>query len=100
MRQGAGAVAGLRKQAAEPLIALTLCWIVGLVASGWHPYDRATWWMEVAPVLWASARRFPLSGLALVLIGLHGLVLMLGGAYHLRARTGGVRRTGLAGAQP
>lgn len=87
MQQGAGAVAGLQKQAAEPLIALTLFWIVGLVASGWHPYDRATWWMEVAPalialpVLWASARRFPLSGLALVLIGLHGLVLMLGGAY-------------------
>jgi putative membrane protein len=43
--------------------------------------------MEVAPVLialpilWLTARRFPLTTLALVLIGLHGLVLMLGGAY-------------------
>ncbi len=43
--------------------------------------------MEVAPVLfalpllWALRRRFPLTGLALVLIGVHGLVLMLGGAY-------------------
>jgi putative membrane protein len=43
--------------------------------------------MEVAPVLvalpllWLTARRFPLTPLALWLIGLHGLVLMLGGAY-------------------
>jgi putative membrane protein len=69
------------------LVALTLVWVAALVASGWQPYDRATWWMEVAPalialpVLWATARRFPLTGLALALIGFHGLVLMLGGAY-------------------
>jgi putative membrane protein len=43
--------------------------------------------MEVAPtlvalpLLWATDRRFPLTPLALALIGLHGLVLMLGGAY-------------------
>lgn len=43
--------------------------------------------MEVAPVLialpvlWATARRFPLTRLALLLIGAHGAVLMLGGAY-------------------
>ena len=43
--------------------------------------------MEVAPalialpILWASARRFPLTGFALALIGILGLVLMLGGAY-------------------
>ena len=43
--------------------------------------------MEIAPVLialpllWITARRFPLTPLALTLIGLHGLVLMLGGAY-------------------
>lgn len=69
------------------LVVLTLVWIAGLLASGWNPYDRATWWMEVAPVLialpvlWSTARRFPLTRLALVLIALHGLVLMLGGAY-------------------
>ena len=66
---------------------LTLVWLAALAASGWQPYDRATWWMEVAPamialpILWASARSFPLTALALVLIGFHGLVLMLGGAY-------------------
>ncbi|WP_230293027.1 DUF2238 domain-containing protein [Croceicoccus sp. Ery5] len=74
------------------LVALTLAWIAGLAASGWHPHDRLTWWMEVAPalialpVLWwsmspAAAPRFRLTTLALVLIGLHGLILMLGGAY-------------------
>ena len=69
------------------LVLLTLAWLAALIASGWAPYDRATWWMEVAPVLialpilWWSERRFPLTTLALVLIGLHGLVLMLGGAY-------------------
>ncbi len=62
-------------------------WVGALILSGWHPYDRATWWMEVAPVLialpilWATARRLPLTTLAMLLIGLHGLVLMLGGAY-------------------
>jgi len=35
----------------------------------------------VLPILWASARKFPLTGLALALIGIHGLVLMLGGAH-------------------
>jgi putative membrane protein len=69
------------------LTLLSLIWLAALIASGWQPYDRATWWMEVAPVLialpilWLTARRFPLTNLALVLIGLHGLVLMLGGAY-------------------
>jgi putative membrane protein len=43
--------------------------------------------MEIAPalialpILWATARRLPLTHLAMLLIGLHGLVLMLGGAY-------------------
>lgn len=69
------------------LIALTIAWAAGLILSGWQPYDRATWWMEVAPalialpILWGTARQFPLTTLALSLIGLHGPVLMLGGAY-------------------
>ena len=69
------------------LWSVTAVWIVALALSGWQPYDRATWWMEVAPVLialpvlWLSARRFPLTTLSLVLIALHGLVLILGGAY-------------------
>jgi len=69
------------------LVALGMVWAIGLLASGWSPFDRATWWMEVAPVLIAFPllvtirRRFAFTDLALVLIGLHGLVLMLGGAY-------------------
>ena len=62
-------------------------WGIGLVASGWAPFDRATWWMEIAPVLIAFPvlvglrRRFVFTDLALLLIAVHGLVLMLGGAY-------------------
>lgn len=69
------------------LVVLSAIWLVALALSGWQPYDRATWWMEVAPVLiavpilWGSAKRFELTSLALALIGFHGLVLILGGAY-------------------
>lgn len=69
------------------LALLALVWMVGLLWSGWSPFDRATWWMEVAPalialsVLVATRARLPLTTLALVLIGVRGLVLMLGGAY-------------------
>ena len=69
------------------LVLLTAGWIAVLIATGWQPYDRATWWMEVAPalimlpVLWATRHRFTLTHLALSLIFVHGLVLMVGGAY-------------------
>lgn len=69
------------------LALLSAIWAVALIWSGWAPYDRATWLMEVAPalialpVLWLTRRIFPLTSLALALIGFHGLVLMLGGAY-------------------
>jgi putative membrane protein len=58
-----------------------------LVASGLHPYDRTTWWLEVAPVLIVlpvlavTHRRFPLTPLLYGLIFLHALILMAGGAY-------------------
>ncbi|HEV3011412.1 MAG TPA: DUF2238 domain-containing protein [Burkholderiales bacterium] len=58
-----------------------------LVVSGNKPYDRGTWLMEVAPVLIAAPilvatdRRFQLTNLLYVLIGVHALVLILGGAY-------------------
>ncbi len=51
------------------------------------PYDRATWLLEVVPVLIAvpvlalSYRRFPLTRLLYLLIAFHALVLILGGAY-------------------
>ena len=61
--------------------------LAALAVSGIAPYDRATWWMEVAPVLLAAPilvathRRFPLTTVLYVLIGFHALVLILGGAY-------------------
>jgi putative membrane protein len=61
--------------------------LAALIASGIKPYDRATWWLEVAPVLIAvpvlaaTYRRFPLTTLLYLLISLHALVLIYGGAY-------------------
>lgn len=56
-----------------------------LVWSAFEPYDRLTWWLEVAPVLLAApvlvltARRFPLTSLVNVLIALHATLLIAGG---------------------
>ena len=61
--------------------------LAALIVSGIQPYDRATWWMEVAPVLIAAPilvvthRRFPLTPLLYALIVVHALVLILGGAH-------------------
>lgn len=61
--------------------------LAALVLSGWQPYDRTTWWLEVAPVLivlpllLATRARYPLTPLLYGLIFAHCLVLMLGGAY-------------------
>jgi putative membrane protein len=69
------------------LTALLLATIIALMVTGWRPYDRITWLMEVAPVLVAlpllfvTRDRYPLTTLLYVLIFLHCLVLMLGGAY-------------------
>lgn len=58
-----------------------------LVWSGWRPYDRITWWMEVLPVLlawpvmWWTRRRFELTPLLYACIALHAVVLIVGGAY-------------------
>lgn len=66
---------------------LLIAGTVLLILSGIAPYDRATWWMEIAPifiavpVLLATAKGFPLTPLAYRLIFLHALILMLGGHY-------------------
>jgi putative membrane protein len=58
-----------------------------VVASGIGPRDRATWWMEVAPVLIAvpilaaTRRRFPLTPLLYGLVAVHACILSLGGHY-------------------
>lgn len=58
-----------------------------LLLSAVHPYDRTTWFMEVAPILIGlpvmagTYRRFPLTTLLYVLIFTHALILITGGAY-------------------
>jgi len=58
-----------------------------LLVSGIAPYDRLTWLMEVAPVLIAlpllivTRHSYPLTMLLTVLIALHALILIGGGAY-------------------
>ena len=70
----------------EPLILLGVT-AVALIVSGIAPHDRATWWMEVAPVLIgapiliATFSRFPLTPLLYRLIFVHALILILGGHY-------------------
>ena len=66
---------------------VAVIWVLALAASGISPYDRLTWFMEVAPVLialpilYATRASFPLTRLAYVLICIHGLILIYGGAY-------------------
>ena len=65
--------------------------LIALVVSGVAPYERVTWWMEVAPifivapVLWLSHKRFPLTPMLMALIALHALVLIVGGGVHVCA---------------
>jgi putative membrane protein len=74
------------KAAGYPL-ALLGAGAVLLAISAVHPYDTATWWMEVfpiflaVPVLAATWRRFPLTRLVYTLIFVHACILMLGGHY-------------------
>lgn len=61
--------------------------IAALIVSGIAPYERMTWLMEVAPVLIAlplmilTRNSYPLTTLLTVLIAVHALVLIAGGAY-------------------
>ena len=69
------------------LQAVTAGLVALLVVSGWHPYDRLTWLLEVfpilivLPILWATRRSFPLTTLLYAGILIHGAVLAAGGAY-------------------
>ncbi len=66
---------------------LTGLWAAGLLLSSFGPSDRLTWLMEVLPaviawpILFYLRPRFRFTDLAMALITLHGLILMLGGAY-------------------
>lgn len=58
-----------------------------LVWSGIGPYDRTTWWLEVAPILLGAPvliltfRRFPLTTLVYTLLAVHAIILAVGGHY-------------------
>jgi putative membrane protein len=66
---------------------LALAVVALLVVSGVAPYERSTWWMEVAPIIIAlpilvwTRRQFPLTSLLYVLIAAHAVILLVGGAY-------------------
>jgi putative membrane protein len=65
-------------------LALLAAWLALLVATGWSPRDRLTWWLEAAPVLVAIGALVPrwrFTPLVLVLVFLHGVVLMVGAKY-------------------
>jgi putative membrane protein len=76
-----------RESSKQVPLAAALVVLACLAVSALHPYDRLTWWMEIAPVLIAfpvllwTYSRFPFTGFLYVLIALHALVLILGGAY-------------------
>jgi len=70
----------------EPLVLLAVA-LAATAISGIAPYERGTWWLEVAPVLIGAPilvltwRRFPLTMLVYRLLFLHALVLVVGGHY-------------------
>ena len=77
------------------LVALAVL-LVLLAMSGFRPYDRATWALEIAPIvialplLWTTYDRFPLTTLLYACIFVHAIVLMVGGAYtYARVPLGG-----------
>lgn len=55
--------------------------------SGIAPYERPTWWLEIAPVLialpvlLATYKNFRLTNLVYILILIHAVILMVGGHY-------------------
>jgi len=74
------------KSAAYPIALLAVAAVL-LGISAIHPYDMATWWMEVfpifiaVPILLFTYGRFPLTRLVYTLIFIHACILMLGGHY-------------------
>ncbi|MCF8032384.1 MAG: DUF2238 domain-containing protein [Desulfarculaceae bacterium] len=70
---------------------LNLFYLISFLAilawSGWRPYDRFTWLLEVLPALMGLAalaityRRFRFTNLLYLLMWLHALILLVGGHY-------------------
>jgi putative membrane protein len=61
--------------------------MITLIVSGINPFDRATWVMEVlpvliaAPLLWFTYKKFQFSHLVYWCIFLHALILIIGATY-------------------
>jgi putative membrane protein len=73
-----------RRSSRLPAILLAVV-TVGLVLSGIYPFDRTTWWMEVAPVLIAvpllvaTYRRFPFTSVTYCFMAFFAAILLTGG---------------------
>ncbi len=70
-----------------PLTLGSICAAIALIVSGISPFDRLTWFLEIAPVaiafpiLWATRKRLELTSLLYALIAVHAIILAVGGAY-------------------
>ena len=68
-------------------LALLAATAIVFVWSGWHPYDRLTWWLEVMPtiigglILVFTYSSFRFTTLVYTLIALHMMLLCVGGHY-------------------
>jgi putative membrane protein len=75
------------KDASRTHLALFFTVAAVIAWSGWQPYDRFTWWLEVTPglagiaLLLATYWRFRLTTFCYTLIALHICVLCVGGHY-------------------
>lgn len=88
-------VVRLNTDVPDPLVDGRKPWLLGAVGatlallalSGWQPYDRFTWFLEITPILIAlpvmllTYHRAPLTSMLYFLVFCHAAVLMLGGAY-------------------
>lgn len=74
--------------ASRPNLLLFLLILPWILWSAWQPFDRITWWLEVIPVfigfiaLAIGARRgWRFSTFVLIWLGLHMILLLVGGHY-------------------
>ena len=74
--------------AARPNLVLFLLILPWILWSAWRPFDRLTWWMEVLPVFIGFValaigawRGWRFSSFVLVWLGLHMVLLLVGGHY-------------------
>jgi len=75
------------KKPAHFFLTLFAVFLIFFIWSAINPYDRLTWFLEVAPtlialpVLFLSYKKFPLTPLLYSLILVHAIILVIGGHY-------------------